>query len=320
MKFSDITIFQAGVFVFRKHPQPSDKTKYFIICLIHDPYFIDEIKRIRAKYNIPIDGYPYKILQQSTAFLKERIEGVPLHKEEYFISRFTYPPNTPTEEEVKIIASFTSDEQRAFVNHSTEARKKEREQIKGDDSYVELYKSMEKDLDELGDYYRLSTKATYSLFLLIAYNSFINIDELGYNDKLFIVDKSQISRWLEHFDEKMGAILIGEFTNKTNLIKWIRKNWKEMIGYQMDYLPRVPSKEDYPNLELAEEALELKEEGKTNKEIEAILIPKYKQQFTIPTLKAIITKNRGILKRFSDSYKKLNQSSQYRNRNEIHLK
>lgn len=142
-----------------------------------------------------------------------------------------------------------------------------------------LYEFIEWELKYPLNYFGLPMSFKKSFYLLIVFNSFIDIDKVNYPDIVYLENVAEISEATNEAEERLepfSAITFGHKITKQQAHKWIDNNWND-INESMDRsLPAFTFENGkFTNIELSDEILNLSLSGKSTEEISEILFKKY---------------------------------------------
>jgi len=172
-----------------------------------------------------------------------------------------------------------------------------------------FYDFMKGSFDGLMFRFNLPNGYRFRLFLLIVFRSFIDIPEDEEPDIVYLSNPSDIAEYtkdLEEEIERVSAIAFGSTCTKKELIDWINKNWADIKKDMDESLPTRPKLgKVYKNVTIAQEAYELRKEGKSYVEVSDILMEKHPDNQSVCDvgwLKNLVTRHIQKTKKFSSQF------------------
>lgn len=157
--------------------------------------------------------------------------------------------------------------------------------------------------------YSLPSHYRFRLFLLVVFHTFVDIPENEEPDIVYLPDPGEISHYIEGMEENLeqvSAIVLSSQTTKRELIDWIHANWHEIEPEMKKVLPIRPKKgKVYKNVSVAQEAFELRKEGKSYKDISDQLSEKYPGNQNVcdeAWIKNAVIRHQMKSKQFSDKF------------------
>lgn len=151
--------------------------------------------------------------------------------------------------------------------------------------HMDLYELMSDVLKGLVVQYNLPRDYQFCLYVFTICNAFINIWEDEKQDMIYLPNAGEISNYIELIEEledRTSAVMIGAQCTKEDFVNWLDKNWSEIERQMKTSLPESPRiGNSYQNIQIAQQILELRSEGKTFERISDILSKLYPENDSV---------------------------------------
>lgn len=283
-----ITVFKNLIVFPRRSKSPNIETKNLLHLLQTDKKLPSIIKQLRGKYKIPQDGFTLKQLYESEDIRGSYIKGLSIDKnEQYYSITNEYEDDESFYNELykneysktkakklnEFYESLSPKEKKALEEYanSSGGGKLTSPDKKGLKLF-DLLAEMRKDVIKLTHRYNLTGVDESSFFLLVAFNSFLEVNTK--TDFMFLTDRKDIIREIDGFNHPVGAIIIYEQTSKRKLKKWIDDSWF-LVSKDLEKLPK-PYFNRSRILGISKEIFNLRENRKLSyKDISKHLLEKY---------------------------------------------